>query len=186
MTFKPEEPGSSYWPGYDVFISYSHHDKDMARKVKDLLKDRGLKIWFDEDKISPGANWSKCIREGIEKSKVCLVMLSDATAPSEPWVSSEWAAIQECAWRRPDLSICPVYLSNVETPAFLQDWKPLWLDRDSADANAAAEKIFVFLSHHRSKDTKNLGDALKPDVEKRFGEILHAVTALKKSSQDEK
>jgi len=36
---------------YDVFISYSWSTRDMVRQIRDRLKEKGYKIWFDEDNV---------------------------------------------------------------------------------------------------------------------------------------
>lgn len=39
---------------HKVFISYSHSDKEWARKFAETISGTGLEVWFDEFRIKPG------------------------------------------------------------------------------------------------------------------------------------
>ena len=47
-----------------VFISYSHKDKEYARKLADELKRWGIDAWID-DRIDYGTTWPHVIQENI-------------------------------------------------------------------------------------------------------------------------
>ena len=59
-----------------IFISYNHSSKKLVRKVVERLKNENLKIWYDEDKISPGDELSKKMQEGILNSDHVLFFIS--------------------------------------------------------------------------------------------------------------
>ena len=40
---------------FDVFLSHSNKDKSAVRKVAERLRKDGLRVWFDEWEIKPGA-----------------------------------------------------------------------------------------------------------------------------------
>jgi len=71
-----------------VFLSYSNKDKDFVLRLNDDLKRNGIKTWFDIEQINPGSLWQDEIKNGIEKSNIVLVILS------ENYYSSKWVSIE--------------------------------------------------------------------------------------------
>jgi len=62
---------------YDVFLSHASEDKDeIARPLAKALKDRGIRVFFDEDSIKLGDNLRRTIDEGLSKSKNGVFILS--------------------------------------------------------------------------------------------------------------
>lgn len=59
----------------EVFISYSRLDKDKALKIFEVLKQRGIAVWYDK-LIEPGENWREAIVEQLKQSRVMLVLIS--------------------------------------------------------------------------------------------------------------
>lgn len=61
----------------DVFISYSSRDVQTARLVCEALEQGGgLRCWVAPRDIPPGANWSAAIIDGIEASRVMVLIFS--------------------------------------------------------------------------------------------------------------
>jgi len=61
----------------DVFISYSSKDVETAAAVCAALEEDGrLCCWMAPRDIPPGANWSAAIIEGIEASRVMVLIFS--------------------------------------------------------------------------------------------------------------
>src|SRR5262249_15940800 len=61
----------------DVFISYSSRDTPTAERVCAALEESGqLRCWMAPRDIPPGANWSASIIEGIEASRVMVLIFS--------------------------------------------------------------------------------------------------------------
>lgn len=62
---------------YDVFISHASEDKDtVVRSLANSLRDRGLKVWYDEFELKIGDSLRRKIDKGLANSKVGLVVLS--------------------------------------------------------------------------------------------------------------
>jgi small GTP-binding protein len=81
---------------YDVFLSNSTKDRDVVRPLAERLRSDGLKVWFDEWEIRPGATRaarSKAIEDGLEHSRV-LVLCMSANA-----FGSEWPQLEACTFR---------------------------------------------------------------------------------------
>jgi hypothetical protein len=172
------EPAAPSERSFDVFISHSAQDAPIARKVADHLTSEGLRVWYDEYQLKPGDKWQERIREAIEKSRVCLVLLSWNTVSSKPYVSHEWAAIQECSWRRRDLALCSVRLGKAPTPPFLKPWWSWELKTargEDSEIEQALKRVVLLVVHGGSAhDTKSLETARSATVD-RFSELQRAL-----------
>lgn len=60
----------------DAFISYSHTDKSIAKKLCDKLTGNGLKIWFDDNSIKKAADWKSSIETGLKRTRLFIPILS--------------------------------------------------------------------------------------------------------------
>jgi streptogramin lyase len=70
----------------DVFISYSHRDKDkqFALQLNDALAQRGYTTWFDENDVFPAGKFWEDIYAGIEEAGAFIFILSPAYIESKP------------------------------------------------------------------------------------------------------
>ncbi|MDT5059592.1 MAG: hypothetical protein QOH63_51 [Acidobacteriota bacterium] len=59
-----------------VFISHSHTNEILARKVTKALEQAGLDVWYADREIMPGDNWAGKIAEGLEESEAMVVLLT--------------------------------------------------------------------------------------------------------------
>jgi hypothetical protein len=137
------DPAHPQKPSGNVFISYAHGDKDVAQALARKLNDREIPTWLDIEKIREGENWDGNLREAINTSRLCVVLVSDKTTPLAARLSKEWATIQDSTWRRSDLSVCPILLDDVAVPSFLRRWQGLRLSRKGEDIDEAVEKISI-------------------------------------------
>ncbi|MFA5924482.1 MAG: toll/interleukin-1 receptor domain-containing protein [Methylococcaceae bacterium] len=62
--------------GNQIFISYAHKDKNLAKELADELKEEGLHPWFDEYELRPGESWENQLRNGLEKCNLLIVLYS--------------------------------------------------------------------------------------------------------------
>lgn len=73
---------------YDVFISYSASDKDVANATCVTLESKGIRCWIAPRDILPGVEWVSAVQEGIKSSAVLVLLLSE-TANLSQWVRRE-------------------------------------------------------------------------------------------------
>jgi hypothetical protein len=66
-----------------VFISHSARDADWARSFAQALKERGVRVWFDEFDVRPGESVRDALEDGLRGSDV-LVALLDSESSSKP------------------------------------------------------------------------------------------------------
>jgi TolB-like protein len=59
-----------------VFISHSSEDKTIADTICQRLESDGIKCWIAPRDIEPGSDWTKAIMQGIESSRVLILVFS--------------------------------------------------------------------------------------------------------------
>ena len=62
---------------YDVFISYSHHDKATADAICAGLEQDGIRCWYAPRDINPGADWAESIIKAIESVRVMVLIYTE-------------------------------------------------------------------------------------------------------------
>lgn len=104
-----------------VFISHSHKDKEVVRRLADDLRRYDFDVWLDEDLISPGEQWTDKINESLESSDVVLIIMSHNTSKSR-FQNSEIAFAVASQRKHPSKRVIPILIEkNAELPFFLRD-----------------------------------------------------------------
>jgi len=66
-------------PRNNIFISYSHHDKEWLERLntflKPLIRSTQIDIW-DDTKINPGANWHIEIENALNHAQIAILLVS--------------------------------------------------------------------------------------------------------------
>lgn len=75
---------------HSCFISYSHKDKNFAKKVHDSLQSRGIRCWRDERDMGVGQDIYEAIQGGIFDTDKVLLCCSKHSL-SSAWVDNEIA-----------------------------------------------------------------------------------------------
>lgn len=68
---------------YDVFISYSRQNLDLANRVEQSLKERGLRCFMDRETIEIGEDFAEKIGVSIHASEVVLFIWTKESNQSE-------------------------------------------------------------------------------------------------------
>lgn len=64
-------------PEYDVFISHASEDKDdVVRPLANSLRDKGVKVWYDEFEMKIGDSLRRKIDKGLANSRFGIVVIS--------------------------------------------------------------------------------------------------------------
>ncbi|HET7541113.1 MAG TPA: toll/interleukin-1 receptor domain-containing protein [Polyangiaceae bacterium] len=123
--------------GYDVFISHSSVDTELASQLEKALSKLGRRVWLDETTLLAGQDIVQAVELGLRSSRLAIVLVSPAALASG-WVSRErTAAVSEDLW------VIPVLLSGVEVkdlPVFLKSRKALLLN-GMQDIDKVAEQV---------------------------------------------
>lgn len=76
---------------FDVFISYNSTNRNQVRRIADKLRNKGIRVWFDEWSILKGQEFQKQIEEGISKSRAVAVFVG--AEGLGPWEDAEFRAV---------------------------------------------------------------------------------------------
>lgn len=92
MSLDISKPIDAKW---DVFISYASEDKDtIAIPLAELLRNEGLRVWFDRFELRAGDSISQSIELGLANSQVGVIILS-RTSLQKNWTKYEIAALKQ-------------------------------------------------------------------------------------------
>jgi hypothetical protein len=122
-----------------VFISYSPRDKEFARRLAGDLKNRGIPVWFDEDKIAPGKSIIGAIEAGLDQMAFLIVVLSPAAVASG-WVKKERRTALHQAISGGRDAVIPILRETYQIPGFLRDLNNVDMRADY-DYPAGLEKL---------------------------------------------
>ena len=71
-----------------AFISYSSHDRQLARQVAELLRTRDVSVWIDEGQLGPGDSLATSLASAIGGIQMFVVILT-ANSIGSTWVRRE-------------------------------------------------------------------------------------------------
>jgi len=60
---------------YDVFVSYSRADGRYAAEIDSLLRDKGLKTFFDRSNLAGGQPWVRGLERAIGAAGAVIVLI---------------------------------------------------------------------------------------------------------------
>ena len=122
---------------WDVFVSHASEDKEeFARPLAQALKDRGLRVWFDEFTLRVGDSLRRSIDKGLRSSRYGVVVISPAFLNKE-WSQKELDGLiaREMDGRK---VILPVW-HNIDA-ATLRRHSPLLADRLATSSSKGLEQ----------------------------------------------
>lgn len=62
--------------GYDVFVSYSQHDKSFVDALVHSLEAENIRCWYAPRDIPPGMSWPAAITHAISQSRAMILVFS--------------------------------------------------------------------------------------------------------------
>lgn len=118
---------------YDVFISYSHKDKSLAKRITEFLEAEGITYFIDWKDIGGGEQYTETIPAAIKDASVVLFIASISSYKS-PYVYREVKYAQE---KNPG-HILPLLADSAEMPERFQfilgDSNFRYLDKTPVDS----------------------------------------------------
>jgi len=84
-----------------IFISYSHDDLKIAADLAIALKNAGLPVWMDKNRLKAGGDWENHLKRAVKKRSSLFVSLiskateSDITRKRFVHKEREWAADEQ-------------------------------------------------------------------------------------------
>ncbi len=92
---------------HDVFISYSHKDKNVADAVCSIMEKNEIRCWMAPRDITPGVPFAEAIIDGIKGSKVFVLVYSSNSNHSHQVIKEVDRAVHH------GLAIIPLRLEDV-------------------------------------------------------------------------
>ena len=72
-----------------VFLSYAREDSETALKLYNDLKNQGVDVWLDKEKLIPGQNWKYAISQAIKESTHFLALFSSNSVSKRGFYQKE-------------------------------------------------------------------------------------------------
>lgn len=63
---------------FDVFLSYSNDDIEIARSIASMLRDCGFRVWFAEEQLVPGSRFRAGLEQGLRESQNLVAILTNS------------------------------------------------------------------------------------------------------------
>ena len=79
----------------DIFLSYSHQDRERIRPIVMQLEAQGWSVWWDR-KVPPGQRWEDQLRDELKNCRAVVVVWTRNSVNSV-WVQREASAGLEIA-----------------------------------------------------------------------------------------
>ena len=73
---------------FDIFLSYSWQDEQIATTIYTRLENEGFRVWLDKNQVRVGDNIVEKVFEGIHGSDYFAIILSRHSTKSD-WVKQE-------------------------------------------------------------------------------------------------
>src|SRR5262249_60994103 len=93
---------------YDVFVSSSRADGRHATEIDSVLRDKGLKTFFDRRNLAPGLPWVRALEQAISAAKAVIVLIGPRGLGNTQQYERDLALIRQT--REPAFPVVPVIL----------------------------------------------------------------------------
>jgi energy-coupling factor transporter ATP-binding protein EcfA2 len=98
---------------YDVFVSYSRADGRHAAEIDSVLRDKGLKTFFDRRNLAAGLPWVRALEQAIGAAKAVIVLIGPRGLGNTQQYERELALVRQT--RDPAFPVVPVILPETTT-----------------------------------------------------------------------
>ena len=122
---------------HEVFVSYSHKDKNIADAIVNHLENEGKRCWYAPRDIEPGSDWAASIISAIKSAKVMVLVFTEDSNISKQVLREVSNAVSA------GLAIIPMKLTAQEPSEGMQYYLSAvhWLDAMDCETEAAIEKL---------------------------------------------
>jgi energy-coupling factor transporter ATP-binding protein EcfA2 len=102
---------------YDVFVSYSRADVRHAAEIDSVLRDKGLKTFFDRRNLAAGLPWVRALEQAIGAAKAAIVLIGPRGLGNTQQYERDLAIVRQT--RNSAFPVVPVILpENTTDPPF--------------------------------------------------------------------
>ena len=97
---------------FDVFLSYSRTDAPVARRLVQVLRSRGLKVFFDRDYLTPGQAWPALLEKHLRACRAVAICLGPEGLG--PWQQREQHVALDRQVQESDFPVIPLLLPGAK------------------------------------------------------------------------
>lgn len=129
-----------------VFISYATADNEIAQRVCKVLETRGISCWIAPRNVPAGMDYGHAIVDGIKKSRVMVVLLSETSGASRYVAREVERAVTH------EVSLLPIRLAPMNIPERLEfflgssQWFDLFAPASEKDLELLTEAVTRMLN----------------------------------------
>src|SRR5262245_50436202 len=98
---------------YDVFVSYSRADGRHAAEIDSVLRDKGLKTFFDRRNLAAGLPWVRALEQAICAAQAPILLIGPRGLGNTQQYERELAFERQT--RDPDFPVVPVILPETKS-----------------------------------------------------------------------
>jgi DNA/RNA endonuclease G (NUC1) len=142
----------------DIFVSYTHVDRERVRPLVELLETEGWTVWWDRG-IAPGEPWLPELEAEIAKARAMVVVWSKTS------VNSQWV-LHEAGLGLEKQTLVPVMLDVDAPPAEFSDVQAI--DLSHWDGNKQITEIDALLRRLASLAQPSRIDTVRPGYDPLF------------------
>ncbi|MFY9952198.1 TIR domain-containing protein, partial [Bradyrhizobium sp.] len=99
---------------FDVFLSYSRADAPNAQRLVQLLRSRGLKVFFDRDYLTPGQAWPTLLEKHLRACRAIVICLGPEGLG--PWQQREHYVALDRQVQEDQFPVIPLLLPGAKDP----------------------------------------------------------------------
>ena len=144
---------------FDVFLSYSRADASDARRLVQLLRSRGLKVFFDRDYLTPGQAWPTLLEKHLRACRAVAICLGPEGLG--PWQQREQYVALDRQVQENHFPVIPLLLPGAKDPplGFLR--LSTWIDLKAGVEDSTALNVLerAIRGQAPSLDDVGLSDA---------------------------
>jgi DNA/RNA endonuclease G (NUC1) len=142
----------------DIFVSYTHVDRERVRPLVEMFETEGWTVWWDRG-IAPGEPWLPELEAEIAKARAMVVVWSETS------VTSQWV-LHEAGLGLEKDTLVPVLLDVDVPPAAFSDVQAIDLSR--WDGNKQITEIEALLRRLASLAQPSRIDTVRPGYDPLF------------------
>lgn len=138
-------------PNYEVFISYSSKNVEIAKELTEQLRNRGFNVMRDHEFLQGGQKWDQEIEVRVRRSPVMILLWSESASKSR-WVKNEWMLALSL-----NKHLIPVMIEpNLELPFGLLDLQAVSLHGTNglSGLNKLVSELIQFVPSHQTQEAE--------------------------------
>lgn len=126
---------------YDVFVSHARHDG--SEPLVALLRDCGLRVWYDAHQEMNDIRWSQRIIYGLRTSRSILCVIGTEPLEDHWWSRAE---IETATLAAAATGVERIFLAHLDPKQAIPTWlraHPVWLRSDAGPVSRAAVEVLA-------------------------------------------